>query len=558
MKSTRLHWCSFLTAIVFVLFASTAYAQVPATIGYSGTLADEAGVFTGTVDIDLNLFNEDGAWLWGEAHPDTVVEDGAFWLSIGSHMSLPEQWNDSESFLEFTINEQILEPRIALEAVPFARIAESSVNPDGVFVGGTRVISPEGEWTGQSMAESSVETSELLERIEDLELALADLEAAVYDEQTGLTSRLGPDDVTGDGVVHWNDIQDIPSGFADGVDDQATSIGWSEIEDMPAGFADGVDDQVASVGWTEIEGIPSGFADGVDDSGSTSVSWDDLTLDEGTIYQIGNELFFEGINVNIISGAPLSGYDNGLGNLIVGYQLDGDLHTGSHNVVVGHGHNYTGSGNIISGYNHDVLGDFGAAIGGQYNTVDADYSVIIGGTENWNYTQYTAAIGGYGNQLGDPDGSLVGSYAVAVGGRNNHAYGSLSATLGGEDNTTTALFSFTVGGDYNHAGGRHSGVIGGGGGSPGTLEDYGNDTYGRHSLILGGYNNVVGPDSTDESASRFGVIVGGESNEVNTVDGVVVGGSSNNAGGYGSTVVGGVGNETQYHNTVIAGSGTQL
>ncbi|MBU2053028.1 MAG: hypothetical protein KJ721_02165 [Nanoarchaeota archaeon] len=45
-------------------------------------------------------------------------------------------------------------------------------------------------------------------------------------------------------------------------------VSWSEISSIPAGFADGVDDGASSIAWSSITGKPAGFADGVDDVGS--------------------------------------------------------------------------------------------------------------------------------------------------------------------------------------------------------------------------------------------------------------------------------------------------
>jgi hypothetical protein len=68
--------------------------------------------------------------------------------------------------------------------------------------------------------------------------------------------------------------------------------------------------------------------------------------------QVGNEVFFDGCNVNIVSGSgSTAGAVNGLGNLIVGYNENsiGATRTGSHNIVVGPDHEYTSYANIISG-----------------------------------------------------------------------------------------------------------------------------------------------------------------------------------------------------------------
>jgi hypothetical protein len=61
----------------------------------------------------------------------------------------------------------------------------------------------------------------------------------------------------------------------------------------------------------------------------------------------GNEVFITGANLHIVNGLADTETTNALGNLIVGYNEpfgEGDVRTGSHNVVVGKWHNFSSSG----------------------------------------------------------------------------------------------------------------------------------------------------------------------------------------------------------------------
>jgi hypothetical protein len=95
--------------------------------------------------------------------------------------------------------------------------------------------------------------------------------------------------------VSWDEVGEIPAGFADGKDDGLTSesdptvlasvkdgVSWDEVGEIPAGFADGKDDGLTSesdptvlasvkdgVSWDEIGEIPADLADG-DQVGITS------------------------------------------------------------------------------------------------------------------------------------------------------------------------------------------------------------------------------------------------------------------------------------------------
>ena len=77
----------------------------------------------------------------------------------------------------------------------------------------------------------------------------------------------------------------------------------------------------------------------------------------------GTEVFITGANLHLVNGLgetdcrdedfkPIPACPNGLGNLIVGYneprEIGGpDIRTGSHNVVVGLGHNFSSFGGFV-------------------------------------------------------------------------------------------------------------------------------------------------------------------------------------------------------------------
>src|SRR5205085_5001627 len=73
----------------------------------------------------------------------------------------------------------------------------------------------------------------------------------------------------------------------------------------------------------------------------------------GCMHAIGTDVYFEGCNVHIQSGAgSTSGAVNGLGNLIVGYNENPNTpldRSGSHNLVVGAFHTYSSYGGLVAG-----------------------------------------------------------------------------------------------------------------------------------------------------------------------------------------------------------------
>ena len=111
-------------ALLALVTAFHAGAQVPDTLGYEGFLEDDAGPVDGEFVMEVRFFDgpsSDAARLWGpEIHDDVVVEVGAFSLSIGSIEPLePADLAADEVYVEFLVGDETL-PRILVESVPYA------------------------------------------------------------------------------------------------------------------------------------------------------------------------------------------------------------------------------------------------------------------------------------------------------------------------------------------------------------------------------------------------------------------------------------------------------
>jgi hypothetical protein len=64
------------------------------------------------------------------------------------------------------------------------------------------------------------------------------------------------------------------------------------------------------------------------------------------------EVRIAGANLRLVNGLRATATTNGLGNLLVGYnepRQGGNVETGSHNVVVGQGHNFSSFGGLVVG-----------------------------------------------------------------------------------------------------------------------------------------------------------------------------------------------------------------
>jgi hypothetical protein len=141
----------------------------------------------------------------------------------------------------------------------------------------------------------------------------------------------------------------------------------------------------------------------------------------------GNEVFLTRANLHIVNGLgrtecadaegnPIPDCPNGLGNLIVGYNEPRDsvfgenIRTGSHNVVVGPGHNFSRVGGVVAGELNEISGDFASVIGGDFNTANNRQSAVIGGSGNAASGLQSVVCGGENNKAS-------GTFAVVCRGR---------------------------------------------------------------------------------------------------------------------------------------------
>ena len=120
-----------ITMAVVFLWSGAALA-VPAAVPYIGFLSDGDGPFDGTVTVSVEMFDQaDGdVSLWGPVEfTEVVVESGVFTVVLGAPtgpeldtLVVPAEG----AWLEFTIDETLLEPRQEMLSVPFALWAESA------------------------------------------------------------------------------------------------------------------------------------------------------------------------------------------------------------------------------------------------------------------------------------------------------------------------------------------------------------------------------------------------------------------------------------------------
>ncbi len=191
---------------------------------------------------------------------------------------------------------------------------------------------------------------------------------------------------------------------------------------------------------------------------------------------------FEGVNVRVGNGLGSTAATNGLGNLLIGYneaRFPGDrdecsdpahnnstdclsaggtwgpVHRGgSHNLVVGVGHNYDQAGGFVAGFWNSIRANSASVSGGLDNIASAPYASVSGGSANTASGSRASVSGGQSNTASGADASVSGGFKNAASG--------LSASVsGGQSNTASGVDASVSGGLNNAASGFGASVSGG-------------------------------------------------------------------------------------------------
>ncbi len=168
-------------------------------------------------------------------------------------------------------------------------------------------------------------------------------------------------------------------------------------------------------------------------------------------------LTVSGANVMIVDGTGSTESSSGLGNLQVGYNAlrgDGDVRSGSHNLILGDQQNYSKSGGLVAGFNNSISGLYATVSGGASNTASGDYASVSGGLSN-------VASGNAASVSGGQDNKATFPYTSISGGIFNTAMNFYASISGGVSNTVSGNAASVSGGILNTASGNASSVLGG-------------------------------------------------------------------------------------------------
>jgi hypothetical protein len=202
------------------------------------------------------------------------------------------------------------------------------------------------------------------------------------------------------------------------------------------------------------------------DGSSRGSLWQRVSAIERTLTHVSSvtgeggrpEVVITGANLRIVNGLRGTATANGVGNLLLGYnepRHDGDNErTGSHNMVVGLGHNFSSFGGLVVGHNNAIRGPFASVSGGFDNTASGESASVNGGIFNRASGPSASVSGGF-------DNTASGNAASVSGGDGNTARGHTAAVSGGHGNTASGHTATISGGEANTARGFSSSVSGG-------------------------------------------------------------------------------------------------
>jgi hypothetical protein len=485
---------------------------------YRGQLKTAAGPVDRKVDMTFEIYDDKsgGESLWSETHRSVPVEDGIFNLTLGSKNPVGSAVGKNR-WLEVTVEGQTLEPREPLE-----QAAEGATQP--VTTGQDKQGSPRQRVAGRP----------------DLDSLRNDIEQDLKSEVTAeiekrFEKRIDEKTTQAGAEAKNEDSDDDTELSAEQLQRRCAALTESEEDNLD----NQVDNIQATVNnhSTAISDIENKFSDVT----RTSINGHD-------------SLVFEGMNVHIRNGSGSTTNNNGLGNLLMGYNEGSDTKNGSHVVVIGPQHHYNCTAGLVAGNNNKITGNQATVTGGQNNEATGNYASVSGGDGN-------TASGNYASVAGGEVNTASGLRAFVAGGDANNATSTEATVIGGVSNTASGVESFVGGGDTNSASAKRATVVGG----------QGSNATGADSLVAGGRDNTSGDKWTTIAGGRnntinggsgtdYAAIVVGQGNQTSSAYSVVGGGTNNHAknGSSTSSIFGGQSNEsTESTGTIVGGRDNQ-
>jgi len=126
-----------IACFAFAIASGAAFASVPSKVSFTARLVNEetGDVLTGAHRLKFELFDADtgGASVWFEGRQFEIDEDGLLFAELGETKALDSQIFDGKAlWLEVTLDDKVMEPRIALDSVPYAIRAHAATEAETV------------------------------------------------------------------------------------------------------------------------------------------------------------------------------------------------------------------------------------------------------------------------------------------------------------------------------------------------------------------------------------------------------------------------------------------
>lgn len=358
------------TSILFSLLLEA--NAVPLQLTQQGRLLDGSGAsVTGVHTLTFRVYTDltGGSVLWSESL--SVQFNNGYYATV---LGTDTQNNalDSDTLLNYPIYLEVqldantpMSPRQAINSAPYAQIAgiaESveggSVDADNVSIQGSPVIDSTGTWVGQPVTPLWTNVQGIPSGFaDDVDDVLSSGQVIQYVENQSNLNLANSTTVGGNSIVtsattlqpDWSNIQNKPAGFLDDIDNvlspsevesyveststlnlnSSTTIGGSTIL-TPS----------SNLNWNNLQNVPTGLADGDEldilDSNCSSgeiVSWNgsdwacvsDNTLSPSEVGNyISNNAYDLNANTTIDGATILTDVDNTLVGLGLSCQ-DGDI-----------------------------------------------------------------------------------------------------------------------------------------------------------------------------------------------------------------------------------------
>ncbi|UCE19175.1 MAG: hypothetical protein JSV84_02170, partial [Gemmatimonadota bacterium] len=590
---TKHHIVLCIVIALTLAMALASLADVPQLISFQGKLSDNVGnPLNGHYEITFRIYNvqSGGTPLWSETL-NVQCEDGLYSVILGK-ISLIALDFAGQYWLGVQITgEGELSPRYELTSVPGAfraAVADSAVT-----------------------SASAVNADKVDNRDAD-DFAVSDHQHddRYYTEMELNTSDGNPPN-EGSNRMSWDNLTDVPAGFADGTDEVGEP--GQSLSQVSAGTGINVTDPTGPTATvahaTDASALPNAHhtkttsaselnsgtldnarfsaysdlgAEGKIGTGSDQVSTGDHNHDadyvnagqdnsitsgmivNGTIQQADVSFSIgDGHSLDAADGDPTDVvYVDNTGKVGIGItnpseklDVEGSIRA-SGTVSSGNSVTIDGSNHRINSsdtFELYVNGDRALRIESQ-----SEFPTIIGGfSENVVKTGvWGAVIAGGGeidriNQVTDRYGTVGGGSGNQAGDNEGTITDAIYATVGGGTINTASGSNATVsGGKYNTASGSGATVSGGAFNTAGGVNA---TVSGGQSNIASSYRATVGGGENNEASGSRGTISGGGGNEAGGGFSTVGGGYHNTASGDYATVSGGDGNIASGHSANIGG-----